>query len=141
MRKAGIVFLATVLLLGGDKLIFSQEKLILTLEKSIDLALSQNPYHLATEQRIDAAYSKVREAASGFLPSLNAQGLHNLDEKVMELEFPSFIPGEPPQRMEIDFTRDHQFSMSLSLPLFTGGRLTSGFKQARYNLESTKEAV
>jgi outer membrane protein TolC len=75
------------------------------------------------------------------MPSLNAQGQHTLDEKVMELEFPSFVPGEPPQRVEIDFTRDYQFSMSLSLPLFTGGRLTSGFKQAKYNLESTKETV
>ena len=141
MRKAGIIIFVTILVLGVDKLIFSQEKLILTLERSIDLALSQNPYHLATKERVDAASSKVREAASGFLPSLNAQGLRTLDEKVMELEFPSFIPGQPPQKMSIDFTRDYQFSMALSLPLFTGGRLTSGFKQAKYNLESTKEAV
>jgi outer membrane protein TolC len=119
----------------------SQERLILTLDKSVRIALSQNPYHLATEERVDAAYSKLREAASGFMPSLNAQGQHTLDEKSMELEFPSFIPGEPPQRVEIDFTRDYQFSMSLSLPLFTGGRLTSGFKHSKYNLESTKEAV
>jgi outer membrane protein TolC len=105
------------------------------------MALAQNPYHLATEERVDAAQSKVREAASGFFPSLNAQGLHTLDEKVFELEFPSFIPGEPPQRVKVDFTRDYQFSLALSLPLFTGGRLTSGFKQAKYNLESTKEAV
>jgi len=120
---------------------FSQERLTLTLDKSVRIALSQNPYHLATEERVDAAYSKLREAASGFMPSLNAQGQHTLDEKSMELEFPSFIPGEPPQRVEIDFTKDYQFVMSLSFPLFTGGRLTSGFKQAKYNLESTKEAV
>jgi outer membrane protein len=129
------IFLATFILLS-----FSQDRLTLTLDKSVRIALTQNPYHLATEERVDAAYSKLREAASGFLPSLNAQGQHTLDEKAMELEFPSFIPGEPPQRVEIDFTRDFQFSMSLSLPLFTGGRLTSGFKQAKYNLESTKEA-
>jgi outer membrane protein TolC len=120
---------------------FSQEKLTLTLDKSVQIALTQNPYHLATEERVDAAYSGVREAASGFLPSLNAQGQHTIAEKVMELEFPSFIPGQPPQRVEVDFTRDFQFSLSFSLPLFTSGRLTSGFKQAKYNLESTKEAV
>jgi len=134
------IFLATFILLSLTLLSFSQDRLTLTLDKSVRLALTQNPYHLATEERVDAAYSKLREAASGFLPSLNAQGQHTLDEKAMELEFPSFIPGEPPQRVEIDFTRDFQFSMSLSLPLFTGGRLTSGFKQAKYNLESTKEA-
>jgi outer membrane protein len=140
MQK-GKIFLVFVVFLSLVNVSFTQEKLTLTLDKSVRFALSQNPYHLAAEERVDAAYSKVREAASGFLPSLNAQGQQTLDEKVFELEFPSFIPGEPPQRVEVDFTRDYQFSMSLTLPLFTGGRLTSGYKQARYNLESTKEAV
>jgi outer membrane protein len=135
------LFLAIFVLLSWTLLSFPQDKMTLTLDKSIRLALTQNPFHLATEERVDAAYSMLREAASGFLPSLNAQGQHTLDEKVMELEFPSFTPGQPPQRVEIDFTRDYQFSMSLSLPLFTSGRLTSGFKQAKYNLESTKETV
>ncbi len=135
------LFLTTFVILSLTLTSFSQDKLTLTLDKSVRLALTKNPFHLATEERVDAAYSILREAASGFLPSLNAQGQHTLDEKVMELEFPSFIPGQPPQRVEIDFTRDYQFSMSLSLPLFTSGRLTSGFKQAKYNLESTKEAV
>ena len=140
MQK-GKILLIFIVLLSLIQMSFSQERLTLTLDKSVRIALSQNPYHLATEERVDAAYSKLREAASGFMPSLNAQGQHTLDEKSMELEFPSFIPGEPPQRVEIDFTKDYQFVMSLSFPLFTGGRLTSGFKQAKYNLESTKEAV
>ncbi|NIM91878.1 MAG: TolC family protein [Candidatus Aminicenantes bacterium] len=129
------------LLLVSGRFSFSQEKMTLTLEKCIQLALSQNPYHLAAEERVEAARSQVREAASNFFPSLNAQGLHTLDEKVFELEFPSFIPGEPPQRVSVDFTRDYQFSMSLSIPLFTSGRLTSGFRQAKYNLLSTEEYV
>ncbi len=140
MQK-GKIFFIVFILLALIQISFSQEKLTLTLDKSVQLALSQNPHHLATEERVDAAYSRLREAASGFLPSLNADGLHTLDEKVFELEFPSFIPGEPPQKVKVDFTRDYQFSMSLTLPLFTGGRLTSGFKQAQYNLESSKEAV
>jgi outer membrane protein TolC len=120
---------------------FSQERITLTLDKSVRLAVTQNPYHLATEERVDAAYSRLREATSGFLPSLNAQGQRTLVEKSMVLEFPSMIPGEPPQEVELDFTRDYQFSMSLSIPVYTGGRLTSSYKQAKYNLESTKEAV
>jgi outer membrane protein TolC len=120
---------------------FSQERISLTLDKSVRLALSQNPYHLASEERVDAASSRVREAAAGFLPSLNAQGQRTMLEKSMILEFPSFIPGEPPQEVELDFTRDYQFSMSLSFPLYTGGRLKSSYKQAKYNLESTKEGM
>jgi outer membrane protein len=140
MQK-GKIFFIVFMLLALIQMSLSQEKLTLTLDKSVELALTQNPYHLATEERVDAAYSKLREAASGFLPSLDAQGLHTLDEKVFELEFPSFIPGEPPQKVRVDFTRDFQFSMALTLPLFTGGRLTSGFKQAKYNLESSRESV
>jgi outer membrane protein TolC len=140
MQK-GKILLIFIVLLSLVHTSFSQERITLTLDKSVRLAVTQNPYHLATEERVDAAYSRLREATSGFLPSLNAQGQRTLAEKSMELEFPSFIPGEPPQRVEIDFTRDYQFAMSLSLPLYTGGRLTSGFKQAKYNLESSKEAV
>lgn len=120
---------------------FSEEPLVLTLEKSVQIALTRNPNQLAAQERLKAAQSSVREAAAQFFPSLNAQGMHTLDEKVMELEFPSMIPGQPPQRVEIDFTRDYQFTLSLNLPLFTGGRLTSNFKQAQYGLKATKEAV
>jgi len=77
MRK-GNRLLILCILLSVTQLSFPQDKLILTLEDSVRLALSQNPYHLASEERVDAAYSKLREAASGFFPSLNAQGLHTL---------------------------------------------------------------
>ena len=140
MQK-GKILLIIIVLLSLVHVSFSQERITLTLDKSVRLAVTQNPYHLATEERVDAAYSRLREATSGFLPSLNAQGQRTLVEKSMVLEFPSMIPGEPPQEVELDFTRDYQFSMSLSIPLYTGGRLTSSYKQAKYNLESSKEAV
>lgn len=141
MQKTQKILIIIFILFFGVKLSFTQEKLTLTLEDSIRLALSQNPYHLASAEKVEAAKSQMREAAASFFPSLNAQGLQTLDEKVFELEFPSFIPGQPPQRVKMDFTRDYQFSVSLSVPLFTGGRLISGYKQARFNFLSTKEGV
>jgi outer membrane protein len=141
MQKVGKTLLIICLILVAGRFSFPQEKMTLTLEKCVQLALSQNPYHLATEERVEAARSQVREAASSFFPSLSAQGLHTLDEKVFELEFPSLIPGEPPQRVSVDFTRDYQFALSVSIPLFTSGRLISGFKQAKYNLLSSEESV
>ncbi len=140
MLKAVRILSIISLLLACGNFIYSQERLSLTLEDSIELALSQNPYHLASEKRVEAAKHKLREATSSFFPALNAQGLHTLDEKLFVLEFPSLIPGQPPEKISIDFTRDYQFSLSLSFPLFTSGRLTSGFKQAKYNLRSTEEA-
>ncbi len=141
MKKAKTILLVITMIFWAAKISFPQEKKTLTLEESISLALSQNPYHLAAEERLETARAQLREAAAGFFPSLNSEGLHTLAEKIFILEFPSFKPDEPPQRVSIDFTKDYQFSLNLSLPLFTSGRLTSGYKQAKYNLRSTEEAV
>ncbi len=141
MKNTKAILLVIMLIFCTAKFSFSQEKLTLTLEKSISLALSQNPYHLAAGERLETARAQLREAVSGFLPSLNSEGLHTLTEKLFILEFPSFIPGEPTQEIALDFTKDYQFSFNFSLPLFTSGRLRSGYKQAKYNLLSTEEAV
>ncbi len=141
MTKAWRMGLAVLLVFFSVKFSSPQEKLTLTLEESIRLALAQNPYHLATEERLETARAQVREAASSFFPTLNAQGLHTLDEKLFVLTFPSLVPGQPPQRISIDFTKDYQFALSLSLPIFTSGRLTSGFKQAKYNFLSTEQGL
>ncbi len=141
MNKRGKIILIIFLLFISCQFLISQEQIILTLEKTVDIALSQNPYHLASQERVDAAKARVREAAAQFFPSFNAQGTQTLDEKLFYLEFPSMVPGQPPERVEVDFTRDYQFSFSLNMPLFTSGRLTSGFKQAKFNLLSSKENV
>jgi outer membrane protein len=119
----------------------AQEKLVLTLEDSIRLALKQNPFYQAAKAREDQASAQVREAVAGFFPSVNAQGTNVLDKKVFTIEFPSLIPGEPPQRIKFDFTRAYQFTINFGVPLFTGGRLISGYKSANYNLEATREAI
>ena len=141
MKKVVAFLGAFIIIVFTGQLAQSQEKLTLTLQDSIRLALSQNPFHLASEEKIEGAKHKLREAASSFFPSLNAQGVHTLDEKLFELEMPSLIPGQPPRRIALDFTKDYQFSLSFSLPLFTSGRLTSNFKQAKYSLLSAEEAV
>jgi outer membrane protein len=141
MKKVAKIFIIIGFTLYIGILGFSQEKFKLTLEKSVEMALRQNPQYLAVGKRVDAARSGVREAVSAFFPSLNGQGQRTLSEKVMELEFPSMVPGEPPQRVEIDFTRDYQFTFSLSMPLYTGGQLVSGYKQADYNLKSSKQEL
>jgi outer membrane protein len=141
MKKITASLSALLLFLSLAGYGLSQEKLTLTLEKSISLALSQNPYYLASREGVDAAQARVRYAAAQFFPSLDASGLQNLDKKVFVLDFPSLIPGGRPQRIPFDFTKTYQFSLNFTLPLFTGGRLTSGYKQAKYNLLSSEEGV
>jgi len=141
MKWAGKLVLILAMCLGLQAFIFSEERLTLTLEESIRLALAQNPFYLASQEKVEGANSLLLEAASRFFPTLNLQGLHTLDEKLFILEFPSMIPGQPPQRIKIDFTKDYQFSFAFTLPLFTGGRLVSGYKQAKYNYLATEESL
>ncbi|MDD8026313.1 MAG: TolC family protein [Acidobacteriota bacterium] len=119
----------------------AQETLTLTLEDSIRLALRQNPFYLAEKAKEDGASAVVREAVSGFFPSVNAQGSNILDKKVFTVEFPAFYEGGSPTKVKMDFTRAYTLTMNFSLPLFTGGRLVSGLKQANLNLQSTREGI
>ena len=141
MLNAGKYLIVTAIVLSMIGPANSQEKMTLTLEESIQLALSQNPSHLAAEERVEGAKTKIKEAVAGFFPTLSASGLRTLKEKIMVLEFPSFIPGQPPERVELDFTRDFQTTFALSVPLFVGGQLKSSFNQAKYNHLSSEESL
>ena len=145
MKRTALTILAWLLVWAPGRPGFAQdappEKITLTLEKSISLALSQNPSYLASQERVGAAASRVRQAAAQFFPSLDAIGTTNLDRKVFTLEFPSLIPGGRPQRLALDFTKNYQFTFNMSVPLYTGGRLTAGYKQARYGLLASQESV
>jgi outer membrane protein TolC len=119
--------------------LLSQEKIILTLEKSIQLAIKQNPYYLAVQKKVERAKAQLAEARSNFFPKITFNAIHTLKEKLFEIEMPSFIPGMPSRRVTIDFTKDYQFTLNFTQPLFTSGKLYYSYNQAKYNLELTKE--
>jgi outer membrane protein len=119
----------------------SPPPVVLTLDGAIAMALRQNPSHLASQERESEARAQVRQAFSHFLPTVDAQSTTTLAEKLFVLEFPSLVPGEPPQRIAIDFTKDYQAALSFSQPLFAGGRLAAGYRQAKDNLKAAGESV
>jgi len=139
MKKSGIILLV-LLAVGGWGTSFAQEKLSLTLEDSLQLALRQNPFYQAEKAREEQASAMVREAFANFLPSINAQGTYILDKKVMSILMPSLF-GMPAQKIKLDFTRDYQLALTMSVPLYAGGRIMSGYKQANFNLQATQEAI
>ena len=142
-RTAGALIIMMLAALGQASLAAQEPPptVVLTLDEAIALALRQNPFFQATQEKELQARSQVRSAVSRFLPSLNAQGTNTLDEKLFVLEFPSLVPGQPPQRISIDFTKNYQTALAFSLPLFAGGRLVAGYKQANYNLQASRESV
>ncbi|MDI6845974.1 MAG: TolC family protein [Candidatus Saccharicenans sp.] len=119
----------------------SVEKLELSLEDCLKLALERNPYFLASLEKEDEARAQVNRAAAGFFPTITAQGTDILDKKVFTVEIPPMVPGGQPQRVKFDFTRTYQMSLNFSFPLFTGGRLTSSYRQASYNYQATSESI
>ena len=143
MSKRLGALIALMLVILGPAVLAQEAKptVVLTIDEAIALALRQNPFHLASEERIAQARAGVRQAVAGFLPTLNASGGNTLDEKLFVLEFPSFVPGEPPQRFSIDFTKDYQMALTFGLPLFAGGRLTAGYRMANLGLKASQESV
>jgi outer membrane protein len=118
-----------------------QPKLVLTLEESLRLALLQNPQVLAESAKEDQASSVVSQSLANFFPKIDAQGSDILDKKVFSVLLPGFFPGMEPQRYEFDFTRKYQMTFNFSLPIYSGGRIMSGYKSANYNLQSTREGI
>ena len=138
IRIPSALLLLGVVLCGT---VTAQEKMTLTLDDSLRLALKQNPFYQAARAREDQASAAVKEAVAGFFPSVNASGTDVLDKKVFSIEFPSLVPGQPPTKIKMDFTRAYTLALNFSLPLFTGGRLIAGYKTASYNLDATREAI
>ena len=136
---ASILFLALGLLRPGA--LSSQERLVLTLDDCLKLALEQNPLYLAEKAKEEGAAAMVKQAVSSLLPSLNGQATDVLDKNVFTVQLPAFYPGMSAQNVKLDFTRTYQLALNFQVPLYAGGRLVSGYKQAGYNLESTRESI
>jgi len=141
MKRFLVVLTAALVLSAVSGPAAAQEKRVLTLDDCLRLALERNPFYLAAREREGGAKAQLNEAASRFFPSLNAQGMNTLSEKPIELVFPSLIPDQPPQRIKVDFTRNYQMTMALTVPIFTGGRLLAAYRQADYNLGATRESI
>lgn len=143
MKRTILALLSALALAAGAGSGYAQDKapLVLTLDECLRLALERNPSYLAVLETEPGAKSMRNAAAAQFFPSVDAQGTNILSKKPFEILFPSLVPGEPAQRVKVDFTRNYQMTLSFSLPLFAGGRLTAGYRQANFNLRATREAI
>lgn len=115
------------------------EEFELTLQDSVRLALEKNPNILAMKKRIESAKSQEQGALSNFLPKLDLSAMRTVEEKLFTIEIPSFIPGQPPTVAKFDFTKDYQYSLRMTQPIFTGGKLISTYNQAKLNLDLVEE--
>jgi outer membrane protein len=134
MKKFWIIVLIT----GLCQFAYPQEKMDLTLNQAISLALQNNNNYLISQQGVKQSKYRVMQNM-GFLPQVTLGGSKNLDEKLMVLEMPPMVPGGEPQRITLDFTKDYEFTLQIVQPVFTGGKIWHAFRNARLDLKISRE--
>ncbi len=117
---------------------FSQDKLILNLEQSLETAYQNNRALQSQQEKIRSAKYKISEAKSSFYPQLSFQGSYTYLGVL-----PSFIVSFPPlvenQRITQGFHDNFDFSLSLQQSIFTWGRLRNNYSISRLDLQSEEE--
>jgi outer membrane protein len=102
----------------------------MTLGDCISQALSANPQVLDAKEALSQAASGVKEARSGYLPSLSLRGSYNFAEETQTVGIPDPITGRT-QNFKLDFTRDYVFQFLASQPLYAGGRVAGSYRIAQ----------
>lgn len=110
----------------------------LTVEQAIQLALANNPAHQASQQEVRQYRYRLLQNF-GFLPEATLSGAKILDQKLMTIEIPSFVPGGEPTRASLRFQLDYSFSFQVTQPVFTGGKIFLTYKNAEIDLRLAKE--
>jgi outer membrane protein len=135
-------------------LLNAQETITLTLEKSVDLALRQNPELQIAEKKFLKAKAGVWEAYSTILPQLDAYA--NLDHawQIQTSRIPNFIkpmlgplagtiPGidEMPDFVDIAFGLENTLrtGATVTQPLFLGGAGMAGIQAAKASRRASEE--
>ncbi len=136
----------------------AQDKVILTLEGSMELAFKNNPGYQMALKEVEKAKASVGEAYSNILPQINANASLQHSWEIQESTIPNFIklmfppnfPGvdQMPDYVRIAFGLDNTltYGATLTQPLFLGGAGIAGIKMAsaaeratEKNLESKKQ--
>jgi outer membrane protein len=107
-----------------------------TLDEAIDIVLSNNLQILTEKEKVREADQMMQEASAGYFPTLDLDGSYtHLSEAPSSLAIPGvgeFAMGEQ------DTTA---FTLSLTQPLYTSGRLGLACQQARFNYQKAKESL
>ncbi|HXH11836.1 MAG TPA: TolC family protein [Alphaproteobacteria bacterium] len=123
---------------GGDQQAPEQ----LTLQQALSLALQHSPDVAAAERRLEAARALVSEAEAGFYPKIN------VSEQYTDTNNPvsAFMSVLNQRRFSFDFDFNHPRStenfntrLSLTQPLFNGGRTIIARRIARTTVERSAD--
>jgi outer membrane protein TolC len=137
-----------------------QQPTTLTLQESLDFAYKNSKSIKMAQEEVKLAEGKVNEALAAMMPNISSSGsytyyikpLVTMDEETIAQMQETFavgtdagIPTTQPATESVSPTKieadKHNLGASVSLqqPLFTWGRLTNSYKQAKLNLEAARQ--
>lgn len=124
----------TMLFCSIGVLAFSQGKMYLTVDQAVALGLKNSKNLYIDEAKINQAEANVIEAKNRKLPDLTISGSAlALANANVDLKIAQGVAGNAPKANSAFFG-----NASLSLPLFSGGRIKYGIQSAEYVLEAAR---
>jgi len=161
VSRSKIILSMLILFLLLPCLASAQEKQILTLSQSVDIALNQNPQMQIARKMLDKSRAGILEAYSALLPAVNANANFQHAWDIQTNTIPNFLKpmlaplvpvlpelADMPDFVNISFGMENTFTYGLNLtqPLFLGGAGIAGVRmaydateQSANNLESTRQ--
>ncbi len=103
---------------------------VLTLEKSIETALSDNLQVMAISERVMQAEYAKKEASTYFLPRIGSSFTYTRLNEAQSMEMGGMS-------FEMTDANLYNLALTLSQPLYTGGRLSAAYAQASENVKKT----
>ena len=127
----------------------AQDKLVLSLESSLDYALQNNPEFKIAEKEVQKSRAGVWEAYSNILPQLDGTVNYQHNWKIQESTIPNFIktmlgPAAPegmPDYVQIAFGLENTliYGAKVNQPLFLGGAGFAGIQIAAAARDATEQ--
>ncbi|MCX6826204.1 MAG: TolC family protein [candidate division Zixibacteria bacterium] len=113
---------------------FAEAETVLTIDKVRQIALEYNRQYLSAQQEIDRSQGAIISARAGALPELTLSSRYTRNLKNQEL----FFGG---QKVPIGLNNEFDVSLSLSQPLYVGGKVGAALQIAKMYKSYTHEKL
>jgi len=107
---------------------------VITVQSARDLAMVNNRQLQTARKEVDRAKGEIISARAGALPELNLNGYYTRNIKVPAIFFDTV-------KIPIGLDNDFNLALSLTQPLYAGGKVASALKVAKIFEKYTEKAV
>jgi outer membrane protein TolC len=134
-----VVFWLLVLVLIPNVTALAQRKL--TLDDAVSLGLQNDEKYLIAKEELERASGQIREAWSGALPKIDFRGKYTRNIAIPEVavELPEAMGGDQTFKMGTD--HDYSLALTLTQPVYLGGKVGGALKVARYYASYAKQKL